>query len=196
MAAHPLANPAARIEPLPYEERLASRSVDTIDLVVIHCTELPDLATAREYGERIQHPESQTGNSGHYYIDTDGSVHRFVAAARVANHTRGWNSRSIGIELSNIGRYPDWLDSRRQNMTEAYPEAQIASLIGLLTVLHAQFPNLRWIAGHEDLDTALVPASDDPQQEVPRKRDPGPMFPWSRVLIAVPLLRMGVQPQR
>ena len=64
--------------PLPYVERLAERQADGIDLVVIHCTELPDMAMAREFGERIQHPESATGNSGHYYIDRDGSISRFV----------------------------------------------------------------------------------------------------------------------
>jgi N-acetylmuramoyl-L-alanine amidase len=196
MASHPLASTAARIDPLPYEQRLASRSIDTVDLVVIHCTELPDLATAREYGERIQHSESQTGNSGHYYIDRDGSIHLWVRPERVAHHVHNYNLHSLGIELVNGGRYPDWLDSRRQTMSEPYTEPQITSLIGLLTVLHAQFPNLRWIAGHEDLDTEQVPAIDDTSKKVARKRDPGPMFPWSRVLIAVPLQRMGVQPQR
>lgn len=192
MAASPLENSGLRIDPLPYSERLASRALDAIDLVVIHCTELPDLATAREYGERIEHSASQTGNSGHYYIDRDGRIHQWVAPERVAHHVRNFNRHSLGIELVNLGRYPDWLDSRRQTMTEPYPEAQIAALIGLLTALHAQYPNLKWIAGHEDLDTERVPASDDPQVEVPRKRDPGPMFPWSRVLVATPLLRMGV----
>ena len=32
--------------PLPYESRLEPRALTVIDLVVIHCTELPDLATA------------------------------------------------------------------------------------------------------------------------------------------------------
>jgi N-acetylmuramoyl-L-alanine amidase len=196
MAAHPLANAAPRIEPLLYEERLSARSIDTIELVVIHCTELPDLAMAREYGERIQHADSQTGNSGHYYIDRDGSIHIWVRPERVAHHVRNYNKHSIGIELVNGGRYPDWLDSRKQMMSEPYTEAQIASLIGLLTVLHAQFPNLRWIAGHEDLDTEQVPATDDASKTVARKRDPGPMFPWTRVLVAIPLQRMGVQPLR
>jgi N-acetylmuramoyl-L-alanine amidase len=180
---------------LPYEQLLEVRPVDQIDLVVIHCTELPDLAMAREYGERALYPAG-TGNSGHYYIDRDGSVQVFVRPERVAHHTRSYNLHSIGIELVNTGRYPDWLDSRHQAMNEPYTEAQITALIGLLTVLHAQFPNLRWIAGHEDLDTTQVPASDDPQKTVARKRDPGPMFPWSRVLIAVPLLRLGVPAQR
>src|SRR5450432_1792474 len=98
--------------PLPYESRLHSRALEAIDLVVIHCTELPDMQTAREFGERVHYPATQTGNSGHYYIDTDGSVSRFVAYERVANHTFGYNTRSIGIEIANIGRYPHWGDSR------------------------------------------------------------------------------------
>ena len=115
--------------PLPYEPRLATRLSTDIDMVVIHCTELPDLATAREYGERIRYPETQTGNSGHYYIDRDGSIHQFVSALRVAHHVFRYNPRSIGIELVNLGRYPDWNDSRHQLMTEAYPAAQIDELV-------------------------------------------------------------------
>ncbi|KFN41223.1 N-acetylmuramoyl-L-alanine amidase [Arenimonas oryziterrae] len=167
--------------PLPYEERLDERPPTQIDLVVIHCTELPDMAMAREYGER-QLYDAGTGNSGHFYIDRDGTVHVFVSPTRVANHTRGYNPRSIGIELVNTGRYPDWYDSRRQTMAEPYTEAQIRSLSTLLLTLKRDLPQLALIAGHEDLDTAKVNASDDPNQQVWRKRDPGPQFPWPRVL--------------
>ena len=52
--------------------------------------------------------------------------------ARSAHHTRGYNARSIGIELVNTGRYPHWLDSRQQAMDEPYTDAQIAALIALL----------------------------------------------------------------
>ncbi|HVH35044.1 MAG TPA: N-acetylmuramoyl-L-alanine amidase [Tahibacter sp.] len=167
-------------QPLPYVERLQRRRSADIDLVVIHCTELPDLATARDYGERVLY-ESGTGNSGHYYIDTDGTIYRYVADERVAHHTRGYNERAIGIELSNRGRWPDWLDSRHQAMQEPYTEAQIERLLELLRHLRAQHANLRWIAGHEDLDTNDVPASDDASLRVRRKRDPGPLFPWPRL---------------
>ncbi|MBS0432635.1 MAG: N-acetylmuramoyl-L-alanine amidase [Proteobacteria bacterium] len=167
--------------PLPYVERLRQRTTPDIDLVVIHCTELPDLATARGYGERVLHDDG-SGNSGHWYVDRDGSLHRFVEETRIAHHTRGWNERSIGIELVNTGRYPDWFDTRRQVMTEPYPHTQIDALLALLRRLRGECPDLRWIAGHEDLDTGKVPASDDPSREVFRKRDPGPMFPWDEVL--------------
>jgi N-acetylmuramoyl-L-alanine amidase len=148
--------------PLPYVTKLPERAASTVTLVVIHCTELPDLAMAREYGEKVLY-ESGAGNSGHYYIDRDGSVYRYVPGTRVAHHVRGYNPPSIGIELVNRGRYPDWFDSRRQTMTEPYAEAQIASL----------------------------PASDDPSKEVPRKLDPGPLFPWSEVLAGSGLTRVG-----
>ncbi|MGO1002480.1 N-acetylmuramoyl-L-alanine amidase [Lysobacter sp. CA196] len=178
------------LAPLPYEARLQARDPATIDLVVIHCTELPDLATAREYGERVLYPQSGTGNSGHYYVDRDGSVSRYVAPERIAHHTRGYNERSIGIELVNTGRYPNWLDSRHQAMDEAYTPQQIDALQALLAALRAQLPSLRLIAGHEDLDTTEVEASDDPTRQVRRKLDPGPRFPWLRVLDACGLQRL------
>ena len=181
--------PAIHDWPLPYQSKLEARPAGQVDLVVIHCTELPDLATAREYGERPLY-ESGAGNSGHYYIDRDGSVHQFVAPTRTSNHTRGFNPRSIGIELVNRGRYPDWLDSQRQAMDEAYTTAQIHSLLALLAALRHELPNLRFIAGHEDLDTAMVVASDDPSRQVFRKRDPGPLFPWSTVLDECQLQRL------
>ena len=183
-------DPAMHHWPLPYEERLEARPTSRIDLVVIHCTELPDLAMARRFGEEILYAGSQTGNSGHFYIDRDGRVHQYVALERVANHTRGYNPRSVGIELVNRGRYPDWLAAGHQAMDEPYTEAQINALAALLNRLHAELPALRYIAGHEDLDTTEVTATDDANLHVRRKRDPGPRFPWVRVLGAVELLRI------
>ena len=178
-----------RSAPLPYQACLELRPLAQVDLVVIHCTELPDMATARDYGERVMH-DSGAGNSGHYYIDRDGSVQQFVPPSRSANHTRGYNPRSVGIELVNCGRYPDWYDSRRQVMDEPYSEAQIDSLLALLTHLRLELPNLQYIAGHEDLDTAMVAASDDAALQVFRKRDPGPLFPWDTVLSRSGLQRL------
>lgn len=174
---------------LPYQSKLEVREIGQIDLVVMHCTELPDMVMAREYGERVLYPAG-TGNSGHYYIDRDGSVQCYVGPEFVAHHTRGYNPRAIGIELVNTGRYPDWYHSGRQSMDEAYTEAQIAATSALLRQLHAALPNLRLIAGHEDLDTAMVEASDDPEIRVYRKRDPGPHFPWPRILTETGLTRL------
>ncbi|HEX7325519.1 MAG TPA: N-acetylmuramoyl-L-alanine amidase [Rhodanobacteraceae bacterium] len=183
-----------RPQPLPYVDRLPQRQVQAIDLIVMHCTELPDLATARAYGERALYADG-TGNSGHYYVDRNGDVACYVPVGRVAHHTHGYNERSIGIELVNRGRYPDWFDSRRQTIAEPYPPPQISALLELLAYLRATLPALHAIAGHEDLDTTLVPASDDATRTVRRKLDPGPPFPWPRVLATCALRRQGT-PQR
>jgi N-acetylmuramoyl-L-alanine amidase len=177
------------VEPLSYEPKLQTRPLNRIDLVVIHCTELPDLAAAREVGERVLYA-SGTGNSGHYYIDRDGSTLRWVEPTCVAHHCRGYNERSIGIELVNMGRYPNWLASTNQVMNEAYPDAQITALIALLHRLQLRLPKLRYIAGHEDLDRGEVPASDDASLLVRRKLDPGPLFPWAKMLREVRLERL------
>jgi len=151
-------------------------------MVVIHCTELPDLATAREYGERIHYPESESGNSGHFYIEQNGQVEQWVPAERIAHHTRGYNERSIGIELDNRGRYPKWFDSRNQTMKYAYEPPQLNSLVTLLHHLRNHLPSLSWITGHETLDESQVPASDNASVLVYRKSDPGPLFPWKEIL--------------
>ncbi len=166
--------------PLPYVEQLSERKVEDIDLLVIHCTELPDLAMAREYGEKILYVDSGTGNSGHYYIERDGRIVQFVPIERVAHHIRGYNPGSVGIELVNRGRYPNWLDSQHQEMTEPYTAAQLEALEQLVRWLRDRLPKLRQIAGHEDLDTSTEPATDDPKVQVRRKRDPGVQFPWPR----------------
>jgi N-acetylmuramoyl-L-alanine amidase len=182
--------PPVLIDPLPYELQLDTRPLSQVDLVVIHCTEVPTLELSREFGERVLYTGSGTGNSGHYYIDRDGSVVLYVRPERIANHVRGYNPRSVGIELVNTGRYPHWRDSRHQAMDEPYPDAQIEALVGLLQQLQSQLPALRYIAGHEDLDTEQEAAVDDPTVLVPRKRDPGPLFPWARVMESVALTRL------
>lgn len=177
--------PPVEIDPLPYELKLDARPLSQIDLIVIHCTETPTLASARDFGERVLYEGSGTGNSGHYYIDRDGRIQLYVRPDRVAHHVRGYNPRSIGIELVNTGRYPHWRDSKHQAMDEPYPEAQIVALIALLAQLRQQFPSVKYITGHEDLDREMEASADDPTVQVPRKRDPGPLFPWPRVMQSV-----------
>lgn len=181
--------PPIHDQPLAYVARLEQRPLSSIDLVVIHCTELPDMKMTREFGERIRYEKSQAGNSGHYYIDTDGTIYRYVPDERVANHTFGYNPRSIGIELSNIGRYPHWGDSQHQKWTTPYTKAQIDALLALLRQLRSDLPSLKYIAGHEDLDTRLEPASDDPKIMLRRRQDPGPLFPWQDIVPASGLTR-------
>ncbi len=178
------------IKPLSYTKKLDSRPLEQIELLVIHCTELPDLAMARSYGEEI-HYNSGTGNSGHFYIDRDGSIQQWVNPNKVAHHVMGHNKQSIGIELVNSGRYPDWHHSKKQTLDEAYPDTQIDQLIALINHLHRTIPSLKHITGHEDLDQRLIDASDDPTKKVRRKIDPGPLFPWQYITQKTQLINIG-----
>jgi N-acetylmuramoyl-L-alanine amidase len=164
---------------LTYAGRLQKRSIDDISLVVIHCTELPDLAMARDFGEKVHHQETQTGNCGHFYVDRDGTVEQWVPFDRVAHHVRGFNPQSIGIELVNNGRYPDWFHAQNQEMSEPYPDLQIEAIAVLVNHLQLLLPNLEKVAGHEDLDTGMVASDDRPECMIRRKLDPGILFPWS-----------------
>lgn len=177
---------------LSYIEGLAERRIEDIDLMVIHCTELPDMDLARVFGEKIIHHESNTGNCGHYYIDREGRIEQWVPLDRVAHHVRGFNPKSIGIELVNTGRYPHWFRSDHQAMTETYPDIQIRALIELLKHLETELSNLKAIAGHEDLDIEMLPAEDQSGIEIQRKIDPGPLFPWSHVMNKIALKRVTV----
>jgi N-acetylmuramoyl-L-alanine amidase len=179
---------------LPYNDRLEQRELSDVDLVVVHCTELPTLAEARVFGEQIHYAGTGTGNSGHYYVDRDGAVHQYVDDDRVAHHVVGYNPRSIGIELVNRGRYPRWLDAAHQELTEEYPPAQVAALMALIADLRRRLPGLAAIARHSDLDTRWVPATDDPGRQVRRKVDPGPLLPWDRVVAASGLIPIAAPP--
>lgn len=188
--------PGPVLKPLPYAEQLARRDLAGVDLLVLHCTELPDLPTARRYGEVIHYENTGTGNSGHFYIDRDGHTEQWVPLERVAHHVRGFNDRSIGIELVNRGRYPDWYASSAQGRHEAYPEAQLTALLALMAALRKQLPALKRVAGHEDLDLEQVPASDDERVQVARKQDPGPGFPWALIEQRGGLQRLKAPPTR
>jgi N-acetylmuramoyl-L-alanine amidase len=177
------------VDLLPYNEQLESRHRASIRRVVVHCTELPDLASARAYGERVHYPESGTGNSGHFYIDRDGGVYQWVELDRVAHHVAGENADSIGIELVNLGRYPNWHHSEQQSMTQPYTKEQIKALLKLLIELKTEIPGLDRINGHQDLDQRLIRSEDNPSRQISRKLDPGPLFPWDEVLATTGLQR-------
>jgi N-acetylmuramoyl-L-alanine amidase len=175
---------------LPYNNKLEPRDPSEIELLVIHCTELPDIASARVYGEKI-HYQSGTGNSGHYYISKAGDTYQWVEHARVAHHVKDHNHNSIGIELDNLGRYPNWHQTAHQFLHDQYPTAQIAALIQLILKLQQQIPSLKYITGHEDLDTRLIKSDNDPEVYIRRKMDPGKLFPWQRVMQSINLINIG-----
>jgi N-acetylmuramoyl-L-alanine amidase len=133
----------------------------TVDMVVMHYT---GMRSAEESLARMRDPASSV--SAHYLIDTDGVVHRLVDEERRAWHAgvaywRGVadvNSRSIGIELQNLGH---------EHGYAPFPEAQIEALTHLSNaILSRHAVTAAGIVGHSDV------APD-------RKTDPGELFPWA-----------------
>jgi N-acetylmuramoyl-L-alanine amidase len=112
---------------LPWSGSLPRRELAEITAVVLHATETLDLAAAREIAMQSVGQDG-VGLCGHLYIDRDGTCARFVALNRIANHVRGHNRRTIGIELVNVSRYPHHFDSRHQEPTEPFPDQQMAAL--------------------------------------------------------------------
>jgi len=108
--------------------------------------------------------------SAHYMIDEGGEIFQLVQEDKRAWHAgvSSWqgmtdiNSYSIGIELVNPGHdYPGYQGDYR-----AFPEAQMASLKGLLgDIISRHDVKLRFILGHSD----VAPG---------RKIDPGELFDW------------------
>lgn len=89
-----------------------------------------------------------------------------------------------------MGRYPDYFDSRVQLTIEPYLEPVIDNLVALINQLKTQFPSIKYISGHNDLDVTYINSTDDPGcTKVRTKVDPGPMFPWEKVVKAVGLQR-------
>lgn len=175
---------------LPYNQKLELRSLEDIELLVIHCTELPDIKTARTYGEKT-HYDSGTGNSGHYYISKQGQTYQWIENDRMAHHVKDHNHNSIGIELDNLGRYPNWHKTNAQIMYDNYPKIQIDALIMLIKALKQQIPSLKYITGHEDLDTRLMASENDSDIYIRRKMDPGKLFPWEQVMQKTTLINIG-----
>ncbi|HAE02133.1 MAG TPA: N-acetylmuramoyl-L-alanine amidase [Rhodospirillaceae bacterium] len=136
------------------------RGGDAVTMLVIHYT---GMRSAAESLARLCDPAAEV--SAHYLITEDGDVHRLVAEEKRAWHAglgqwqgdRDVNSRSIGIELQNLGHEFGY---------QPFPAAQIDSLIDLaLGILDRHAIPASGIVGHSDI------APD-------RKLDPGELFPW------------------
>jgi N-acetylmuramoyl-L-alanine amidase len=136
------------------------RNGDTVSMLVIHYT---GMRSAAESLTRLCDPAAEV--SAHYLITEAGDVHHLVSEEKRAWHAglsqwrgeKDVNSRSIGIELQNLGHEFGY---------QPFPTAQIDSLINLAKgILDRHNIPASGIVGHSDI------APD-------RKLDPGELFPW------------------
>lgn len=131
----------------------------TPSLIVLHYTAMKGAQAALE---RLCDPAAEV--SAHYLIGTDGTLWQMVAEEHRAWHAgagewRGQddiNSRSIGIELDNLGTHP-------------FSAPQMAALEELMHgVMQRWSIPAAGVIGH----SCMAPG---------RKFDPGPRFDWNRL---------------
>ena len=154
-----------------FNHRAAGMEIDTL---ILHHTAGPNLS-----GTVSWFSSKQSQASSHYVVGKDGSVVQMVNTNNRAWHAgvaldafgrKDINSRSVGIEIVNVG---DGYD--------AYPEAQLQVLEHLIAVIMQRYP-IKMIASHEYIA--------EPQG---RKDDPI-NFPWRRMTrFGVPLY-YGLKP--
>lgn len=126
----------------------------------------------------------------HYLLDRDGTVYCYIPEDRVAWHagvgtwqnnekyTNKMNLYSIGIEVMGIGSYNDMSSYLTKKEYKALPDevigftdAQYTALKDLIADI-CQRNNIpldrEHIIGHQDFS--------------PKKKDPGELFDWSRII--------------
>lgn len=111
----------------------SSRNGAAITTIVVHCTELPLKETVALFAD----PNSKRQVSAHYVIGRQGEIIQMVNDSERANHCKGANSNSIGIEHEG-------------SETDTMTLAQEASSVALIRWLLEQYdiPKKR-IFGHD-----------------------------------------------
>lgn len=168
----------------------SSRTKDAgVDRVVIHSTFAKALPRARWFGRdevfavwRAQRDESGSRFlSTHYFVDRAGGIHQLVPETVVAHHAKGFNHRSIGIELAGIA--DEFVKEARKNgATEQdldYTPAQYSALDRLLEHVRATRPQIKAIR-HSDIWEA-----DAAGEYKARKSDPGARFDPAKLSNAI-----------
>ena len=109
----------------------------------------------------------------HYVIDKQGNVEAGVPENQVANHAKGHNRDSIGIELINRGDGVDQFTEQQLGML-------VAALRSIMKRWDIQKSN---ILSHAAVDNRYFECGG---KRIKAKPDPGPAFPWNRVMQAIP----------
>lgn len=131
---HGSSNPTAKppIKEFIESPNHSSRNGARIDMIVVHCTEASLQSTLGTF----QNPGGRQV-SAHYVIDRNGDIYQMVRDSDRANHCKGANENSIGIE--HVG-------TEQQALAPAQSDAS-ASLLRWLTEQY-DVPRRR-IFGHD-----------------------------------------------
>jgi N-acetyl-anhydromuramyl-L-alanine amidase AmpD len=147
-----------------------SRSGTGIDSIVIHTTESSLSSTINTF----MNPATEV--SAHFVIAPNGRIIQMVDTANRAWHATYYNSRSVGIEMVGYAGQPStWNDNNLNSLMDLLAWLVTSYDISLdhPTGNAYDFPN----------DRLNAPGLVAHGQVQPWDRsDPGPYFPWTRVL--------------
>jgi N-acetylmuramoyl-L-alanine amidase len=105
----------------------------------------------------------------HFIVDRNGAVERSVPDDEQANHAKGFNRSSIGIEMINRGDGKD-----------LFPSEQVNTVARIVKELAQKYGLKRYqVKTHEELDKEHAPCGEIKYK---RKQDPGAAFPLSKML--------------
>lgn len=120
-----------------------------ITLIILHCS--GSRCDRRYTFEQCRHDHIHNNHwddiGYHYYVELDGTIHHGRPESIKGAHVKNHNNHSIGV------CYEGGLDANCNPADTRTPE-QKASLLSLLTELHARFPRAI-ILGHRDLSPDL-----------------------------------------
>lgn len=152
----------------------------TIDTIIVHAISGPSCAGGQVRfsgapGDAARWKKFFDGHPFlgiHYVVDREGRVLASTPEERMANHALDNNATSIGIELVHEG------DGR-----EPFGEPQISALVGLLKGIQQRHDiAIERIKGHGDVDRRTFTCGGQVHKG---RSDPGPNFPWIRVITAL-----------
>lgn len=109
----------------------------------------------------------------HYVIDKSGHIEAGVPENQIANHAKGSNSDSIGIELVNLGDGVDQFTERQLGML----------VVALRSIMQRWGIKRDHILSHAAVDERYFECGG---KKIKTKQDPGSAFPWNRVLETLP----------
>ncbi|MBL8999791.1 MAG: N-acetylmuramoyl-L-alanine amidase [Phycisphaerae bacterium] len=151
-----------------------------VDRIVVHSTFVKSKKPAEWFGKDAifavwRAEKDSTGKpfiSVHYFIDREGKVFQLVPEKEIANHAKGYNSRSVGVELAGIADEfaKEAKEAGASDADLAYTDAQYKALSGLLTDIKTRHSEAKAIK-HSD-----IYEKDDKGEYKRRKSDPGSKF--------------------
>ena len=166
--------------PQEIKDRVKARGI-TPDTIQEHRFDVDlNIQLFRTYGVAPHYIIGRSGEVVQLVEDNDMAYHAGVSTMPGGDGRTGANYFSIGIELTSA--HPDEDERIRTGLDAAYTEDQYRALSALMEVLVARHPITK-IVGHDEI------APD-------RKKDPGPLFDWSRVREAAgwrPLALAGIE---